>query len=310
MTKVSIWAAADQAPLLQRTLSSNGLEAASIGCGDPNGAVLLADTLGLPVSADLRTVLTAECDVVWIAAPRALDADTRSILRTVQKPVATSAPPPGALAELIQEPDGGMPAQFIPLLRAGRTWPTVESALEDFGSIQCIHVSATAGDYQTSVNALLLDAVDMVTHLIGEPDEVWASHAGPHPVSADPAAELSGHIAAAMRFGTDQAASINVSDGGGSWIRRAVLLGEGGRIIVTDSGMSWTDPAGDAKEAPPQEEGTTAGALAAWHLQRLAQGRAIPRTTLAAAVAMETTRLSCLTRQVEDPQQVHNMIGR
>ncbi len=310
MTQVSIWADADQTPLLKRAMASNRLEAASIGCSDPKGAVLLADALGLAVSGDLRTVLTAECDVIWIAAPRALDADTRSILRQVQKPVATSAPPPGALTELIQEPDGGMPAQFIPLLRGGPTWATVESALENFGGIQCIHVSTTAGDYQTSVNALLLDAVDMVTHLIGEPDEVWASHAGPHPVSADPTAGISGHVAAAMRFGTTQAASVSVSDGGGSWIRRAVLLGEGGRIIVTDSGVSWTDPAGDTNEPPPTEEGTTAGALAAWHLQRMAEGRPIPRTTLAAAVVMETARLSCLTRQVEDPQQVHNMIGR
>lgn len=310
MTRVAIWAGADQVPLLRRAIDAGAFETPAIGCSDATGAVALSQALDQPVETDLRAVLSVDCDVIWMAAPRALDTDTRTMLRSVNCPVATSAPPPAALAELLEEPDGGMPATFIPLMRGGPTWAAAESALEGFGQIHCVHVSATAGDYQTSLRALLLDAVDLVTHLIGEPDEIWSAHAGQQAVSADPTAELSGHIAAAMRMGTKQAASLSISDGGGSWIRRVVLLGDGGRIIVTDAGVSWTDPEGVNQEAAPTENRVTAGELAAWHLKRLAEGRPQLRTTLAAAVVMETARLSCLTRQVEDPQQVHNMIGR
>ena len=50
-------------------------------------------------------------------------------------------------------------------------------------------VSATAGDHQTSRSSLALDAFDLVTHLLGEPDEIWAAHAGPLPVSVVSAAD-------------------------------------------------------------------------------------------------------------------------
>jgi len=113
-----------------------------------------------------------------------------------------------------------------------------------------------------------------------------------------------------MRFGTERAASITVSDGGGSWIRRVVILGEGGRIILTDEGVSWTDPDGTAQEAPPTEGQANAGELAGWHLRRIAAGKPIPTISIEAAIALESARLSCLTRQVEDPEHVRNMIGR
>jgi hypothetical protein len=203
-----------------------------------------------------------------------------------------------------------MPAVFIPLLRGGAAFQSAAAALENFGSVQCVHVSSTAGDYQTSRSALALDAFDLVTHLLGEPDEIWAAHAGSRPVSDDPTVERSGHLTAAMRFGTERAASITVSDGGGTWVRRVVILGEGGRIILTDEGLSWTDPAGASQEAPPTEGQANAGELAGWHLRRLAGGKPPPPISLHAAVALESARLSCLTRQVEDPAHVRNMIGR
>jgi hypothetical protein len=203
-----------------------------------------------------------------------------------------------------------MPAHFIPLLRGGAAFQAASTALEGFGLVHCVHVSATAGDHQTSLASLALDAFDLVTHLLGEPDEIWAGHAGALPVSADPTVERSGHLTAAMRFGNDRAASITVSDGGGTWVRRAVILGEGGRIIVTDEGVSWTDPEGRSQEAPPTEGQANAGELAGWHLRRLAAGKPPPPISLEAAVALESARLSCLTRQVEDPTHVRNMIGR
>ena len=145
---------------------------------------------------------------------------------------------------------------------------------------------------------------------MGTPDEIWAAHAGSLPVSPDPTVERSGHLTAAMRFGTERAASITVSDGGGTWIRRIVILGEGGRIIVTDEGVSWTDPDGKAQEAPPTEGQANAGELAGWHLRRIAAGGDTPTISLNAAIVLESARLSCLTRQVEDPQHVRNMLGR
>ena len=90
-----------------------------------------------------------------------------------------------------------------------------------------------------------------------------------------------------------------MSDGGGSWIRRATVLGEGGRIILTDEGVSWSDPEGAAQEAPPSEAHATAGALSRWHLLRLVQGMSTEQPGTDAALLCEALRLSCITGQVE-----------
>ncbi|MDP7069795.1 MAG: hypothetical protein QF561_00420 [Phycisphaerales bacterium] len=315
MPRLAIWAADNQLRLLERAVAGPTadvvLEPVIVGCQDRQAADTFAHQLGGAASTnDVREVLQADADIAWLAAPRMLDTDTRSMARGAAMPVATSAPPPAALADLLSEPDGGMPAVFIPLLRSGEAFRAASSALEDFGAVHCIHVSSTAGDHQTSRAALALDAFDLVTHLMGAPDEIWAAHAGLLPISPDPTVERSGHLTAAMRFGQERAASVTVSDGGGTWIRRVVILGEGGRIIVTDEGVSWTDPDGAALEAPPTEGQANAGELAGWHLRRMATGGDTPAISLNAAIVLETARLSCLTRQVEDPEHVRNMLGR
>ena len=314
MPRLAIWAQQNQRCLLERAVAegpkSDRLEVILVGCQDEHGATALGSSLSAPPCTDLRDILRSDADVVWLAAPQTLDANARGLVRAATMPVATSSPPPAALADLLSEPDGGMPAHFIPLLRGGAAFQSAAAALEGFGLVHCVHVSATAGDHQTSRASLALDAFDLVTYLLGEPEEVWAAHAGPLPVSADPTVDRSGHLTAAMRFGTERSASITVSDGGGSWVRRVVILGEGGRIIVTDEGVSWTDPEGHSQEAPPTEGQANAGELAGWHLRRLAAGKPPPPISLEAAVALESARLSCLTHQVEDPSHVRNMIGR
>ncbi|MDP7029125.1 MAG: hypothetical protein QF733_02785 [Phycisphaerales bacterium] len=314
MPRIAIWAAPNQTQLIERALGegppAERLSPTLVGAANPAAAAALGEALDAPFTSDLRDVLQADADVAWLAAPSTLTSDARAIARSSPIPVATSAPPPAALADLLSEPDGGMPAVFIPLLRGGAAFSAAATAMESFGQIHCMHVSSTAGDHQTCGSALALDAFDLVTHLLGVPDEIWAAHAGESPISADPTVQRPGHMSAAMRFGTERAASITVSDGGGSWIRRVVILGEGGRIIVTDEGVSWTDPEGEAQEAPPTEGQANAGELAGWHLRRLATNKPIPTISIEAAIALESARLSCLTRQVEDPEHVRNMIGR
>jgi len=314
MPRLAIWAAPNQTQLIERALAEgptgDRLTPALVGTEDLADAGALGEAVGADSTTDIRDILQADADLAWIAAPASLNTDVRAIARAATMPVATSAPPPAALTDLLREPDGGMPAVFIPLLRGGAAFLSAATALESFGQIHCVHVSSTAGDHQSSGSALALDAFDLVTHLLGVPDEIWAAHAGDTPVSPDPETQRRGHVTAAMRFGTERAASITVSDGGGSWIRRVVILGEGGRIILTDEGVSWTDPDGTAQEAPPTEGQANAGELAGWHLRRIAAGKPIPTISIEAAIALESARLSCLTRQVEDPEHVRNMIGR
>ncbi|MCH2136769.1 MAG: hypothetical protein MK101_09335 [Phycisphaerales bacterium] len=304
-THCAVWARGDQAQLLGNAFSDRALQCALLGCDDPQVGADLAAALGAEAVDDVRQLLhQTSIDVLWLACPDVLDADLRSVIRASSVPVATSAPCREGFDPRLYDGDH---ARFIPLLRTGPAFHAATGCLEHLGRVHCMQVSASAGDHQTSLAALLLDCADLVMHTCGLPDEVFASHSGGVAPSADPAAGMSGHVTATMRFADGAAASITVSDGGGTWIRRATLLGEGGRVIITDEGVSWTDPDGHVQEAPPSESHATAGGLARWHLLRLAEGAPVEQPGHEAALLCEAIRLSCVTGQIEVPEHVGRM---
>ena len=303
----AVWASADQLQLLQRAFASQDLSCTVLGCNDPATRRSMAEALGAQEADDLRQMLQhPDIDATWLAAPRLLDASLRSLIETLNTPVATSAPCVEGFAPHLYVDSQ---THFMPLLRAGPSFQAAEGCMEHLGAVRCIQVSASAGDHQTSLRALLLDAADLIVHLGGVPDEVFAVHCGSTVLTADPSAEMTGHLTASMRFANGAAASLTVSDGGGTWIRRATVLGEGGRVILTDEGVSWTDPGGAAQEAPPSESHATAGALTRWHLLRLNRSPKDVQPGPQAALLCEALRLSCLTGQVEQMQHVAKMSG-
>lgn len=299
--RCAVWASADQQQLLERALGSDALTCAVIGCDDPAARDRLAAAFNATPVDDVRQLLQAEgVDLVWLAAPRTLEEDILALAGTLSIPVATSAPfVEGFRPDLY----GSNQVHFIPLLRGGPAYLAAAGCIELLGNVHCIQVSATAGNHQASLHALLMDAADLVVHLAGMPDEVYAAQSGPA-MTSDPSSEICGHLTSTMRFANGCTASITVSDGGGSWIRRATVLGEGGRIIMTDEGVSWTDPEGAAQEAPPSEAHATAGALSRWHLLRLVQGMSTEQPGTDAALLCEALRLSCITGQVEQVAHV------
>jgi predicted dehydrogenase len=305
--RCAVWASADQVQLLQRAFASKDLSCAVLGCDDPTARQSMAEALCATQADDLRQMLQhPDVDAIWLAAPRLLDASLRTLIANLKTPVATSAPCVEGFAPHLQ---GDCHAHFMPLFRAGPSFQAAQGCMEHLGAVRCMQVSATAGDHQTSLRALLLDATDLIVHLGGMPDEVFAVHSGTTVLTADPSAEMSGHLTASMRFANGAAASLTVSDGGGTWIRRATVLGEGGRVILTDEGVSWTDPAGVAQEAPPSESHATAGALTRWHLLRLGHTPPDAQPGPKAALLCEALRLSCLTGQVEETEHVAKMFG-
>ncbi len=302
--RCAVWAAPEQLQLLQRAFDTDALTCAVLGCDDPAARDSMAAALQAEPVDDVRQLLLSpSIDAAWLAAPGVLDADIDAMAGDLPVPVATSAP----FVEGFQ-PDlyGKDNVHFIPLLRGGPTWLAASGCIELLGDVHCIQVSATAGDHQTSLRALLLDAADLVVHVAGMPEEVFAAQSG-GPMTPDPTGGIAGHLTSTMRFANGCTASITVSDGGGSWVRRATVLGTGGRVMVTDEGVSWTDPDGEAQEAPPTESHATAGALSQWHLCRLGDDKPDPQPSPDVALLCETLRLSCVTGQVEQVDHVARM---
>jgi len=161
--------------------------------------------------------------------------------------------------------------QFFPLFRAGKFWLDAQDFLADFGPVRTAHFESLGLHPESSLGSRLLDAMDAVRGLLGEPEDVFAAHVVPPGISASPAANsgpgslralahgpgapgLRGTMSVSMRFSDGRAASALVSDVGGRWSRSITLLGDptvakGGRLRVGDSSMEWTGAEGEILES-------------------------------------------------------------
>ena len=118
-----------------------------------------------------------------------------------------------------------------------------------------------------------------------------------------------------LRYPNCSAAAISIAEGGGKWSRRAALLGEGGRLIVSDDGVEWLSSEGEILDAGRGQttDIPSAGEVAAHHLKRIAlQREPVDEVdpTLDTLCLCEAVRLSCVTGQVEDPGRIAKMLQR
>ena len=303
--QVTAWADANQLQMLERARATGLIDYIGIGSPDADAATELARTLDVPKLDDLRAALIeGDHDIAWIAARDALNTDARNAIRSGSRPVATSTLPPEPVLQLLEEDDNGLPAELVPQMRQSPGFLSATGALEELGHIECIHISMTSGQEQSSPWARLYDAMDVMLHLLGEPDELFAVHAGPRPILPDVVAGLDGHFSLAMRCPNRSTATIVVSDGGGTWDRRMLILGAEGRLIIDDHSAQWTtlDGNSEASDATGPESSTDAGQLIADQLQRIVEQVAepdAPGTSGRVLRLCETARLSCLTGQAE-----------
>ena len=302
--QVTAWADANQLKMLERARATGLIDYTGIGSPDADAAIELARALDVPRLDDLRAALIDdEHDIAWIAARDAMDADARTAIRAGTRPVATSTLPPEQVLQLLEEDDSGLPAELVPQMRQSPGFLSATGALAELGHIECIHISMTSGQEQSSPWARLYDAMDIALHLLGEPDELFAVHAGPRPIQPDVLAGIDGHFSVAMRCPNRSTATIVVSDGGGTWDRRMLILGAEGRVIVDDCTAHWTTRDGTSAESEPQPaDAVDAGQLIARQLQRIVDQVAEPDppgTKARVLQLCDTARLSCLTGQAE-----------
>ncbi|MCH2149410.1 MAG: hypothetical protein MK095_08255 [Phycisphaerales bacterium] len=301
--KVIAWADSNQLQVLKDASACGAIELVGIGAPDGNEAIELSDALGIPRLDDLRAALISpDHDIAWIAAQDALDADARSAIRTASRPVATSTMPSDSILDVLEE--GDLPAHMAPTMREVDGYLAANGALEQLGQVECVHVSMICRTGQSSLLARLYDAMDMVHHLLGNPDEVFAVHAGPHPLQTDTVASTSGHFSVAMRYSNRASATIMVSDHGGDWDRQVLVLGEHGKLMIDDRDSEWIHS--DGTWAPRGTLSADAplgvGGLIAEQLARIVEGIPEPDppgTGNHVLRLCETARLSCLTGEAE-----------
>ena len=315
-TRCLIWATGGQADLIRAAGDVEGLSIHLTGCPEREDGRSLAESLGAERIDDLRSALIRDdWDVAWLLAPGCLDEDIRRTIRDITRPVATSTPPADAVQDIFSEDSGSRTARFIPLMRHGRPFRGAEQILESFGSLQSAHVEMIAGSDGVTSASLLFDAMDLIHGLFGMPDNLFAARAGQGMPPRDPKVPLTGHIVVSLRYPNCSAAAVSIAEGGGKWSRRVAILGEGGRLIVSDDGVEWLSSEGEILDAGRGQttDIPSAGEVAGHHLKRIAMQREPVDevdSTFETLCLCEAVRLSCVTGQVEDPGRIAKMLQR
>ncbi|MCC6319868.1 MAG: hypothetical protein IT438_00340 [Phycisphaerales bacterium] len=218
-------------------------------------------------------------------------------------------------------------AGFVPLFRMGQSMRQAVDVLAHAGSAHTVAVELFSGMGEGGLGARLLDGIDLVTHLLGEPDAVSASYVWPgrgrvvHPLPGDSLHGLRGGMTVNLRYSDGRTASLTCADGsvgGGAWSRRATVVCDGGRVRIGDAGFEWVPAGGSGVDRSvgwaDEQAGVRASAVFVEAIARLAGPRAggnsgwdVPVDWARVLSVAGAALLSARTGEAESPRMILRM---
>lgn len=324
----AVWALPDQADLAREALRHAGLRPTLAASPTRAGPRALADALGCEHAESFRSMVRAgaACALLLAPAPTEPSAGLHdpALLRSLREratrivtlePVPTSVRDAAALAEA----DLSEVVHIGPLLRHAQGGRAALTALETFGSIRVAALTAAGRVGEGTLAARLVDAMDWMLAILGEPESIDACVHGPRSSAGltlapgESLATLTGDLTAHLRFATGASATVTLSDRSGRWFRGATLHGDAGVLRVVDDHMEWLDEAGGAGDAATRAAKRPGAAEAiAGAIEAALEGRAPterPFDFLRTLAMAEAAVLSARTGQAESPATLLRMAG-
>jgi hypothetical protein len=269
------WAEPEQAPLLRLLAERCGLSWVAAGSPQRGRSIELARALsegqaqGASAFDDVRSALAGLSEparpepgtlmLLAAAVPSDINPADPRLRPANSVRVATIEPIPASLIGTGGDLSATGVFRQVPLFRHARAVRESAEVLSTFGPIRTMAVSAMGQIGAGSLGARLLDAVDLITLMMGEPEAVDAAYAGPGvapspeasaaaaPVRMLPGEDLrglSGDMTVHLRFADGRSALAHVSDSAGAWRRTATVVGSAGRIDLDDESWAWSNQAG------------------------------------------------------------------
>ena len=281
----------------------------------------LDDLRTIPVSTDeddLDDPAAHACDVVLLATAADLEADERHWLRDLAESgvqVLSLETHPASFAETVAEHGDGDVSQVLPRMRSCAGWRAAREAVEQFGRPELVQGFFAARPEEGSLAARMLDAADVLSHVLSPIIGVGASMAAVHGSVPERWTAMRGSIAAHFQVSDASTAAIACTNHATAWRRRVILVGEGGRIEISDRGFRWIDQNGDLVDdsasntpAGPRLGGMVIASAIHDAVRTSRQTSAAssvvtpPADTVIRAALCEAMRLAARTGATEDPR--------
>lgn len=334
---MAVWLEPQHLPLVRETLGLLGVKPVLAGSPTRGQSRTIATELDCASADDLRGVMVeGEAQLVWIVSAGAFgdsaesDAQAASAARGRGVHVVTSdalptsaldaAGPAWAAGEGASSPAQSL--RFAPALRTCRAVRESAEILAEIGRPRVVFVASLASASESTLGARLFDAAEIVRGFMGEAESVHAAFApinAPTSTPAPPAESLrglAGDLSISLRWADGRAASIVASDRACGWQRRVTVIGEKGRLTLTDTDVEWHNAQGQVAEHSrlSKKKGETASPAAMAYAEAIGRlaDPAIPddgpSDTLGVLTLCQTILLSARTKQAESLATIRRMI--
>lgn len=275
--------------------------------GPGRGAVSdLAEALGVPGLDDPRQMLVDHpASVLLLGCSTGVRAEDVERAAASGTDVLWLDPPAGVEREVLRQGEGewGRVA-CVPAWRMCPAWRSASEPQQVLGGVHSMSLTGMSPAGGPSLYGLLYDAMDLVVHLLGEPDGLEAALTGALVGPPEENEGLTGHLTVHLRFGERASVTLHLSDRAMGWSRRLVVLGEGGRLIMDDGTYELIDAEGGVldEEGAAEERLGVAGLIArqwGWMAHQVMMPEAVNGEVIGACCS--AVLLSCRTGGSESP---------
>jgi hypothetical protein len=280
--EVILWTDPQRAALATRLLQAMENDIRLIGVGGPRGGdtVELCQAYGLSPLDDLRQLLV-ECPANYLLLASVRGVDPKLLHLALQQGMTILAlePTSAGFDQIVptKAAQGDGRLFGIPSFMLSPAWIKAGETHDILGPIRLISFESVGPAADQSLHARLAEAWQVVSRFAGVPESIDCSLVGPLSEIPEDPRLVAGHLAAHARLPRGGTAQITLSDQCRTTSRRLHVIGDQGRLLMTDltyqlfgeDGQQLEEAALDLPATGPEASRTTFIQLAAAQWRRL-----------------------------------------
>ncbi len=254
-TPAAVWLDAGQGALAAGIARHAGLSYVAAGGPEGKAGAAIGGVGAERRLADLRSAIADSGAGLWVRCVVVLSrvgvgSDDLAALASAhgrRVVVCGIEPAPSRLDELTSGQWLGRPGaaraidryQRLARLRTGAPMGQARDMLAAFGAVRSAWVRCEGSASEGSLGARLVDGLDVLHDVMGEPEGVIAAASGLDPAGDGDLSLLRGEMCVTLMYGDGRTASVLATDGAAEWRREVELFGEAGVVRLEEDGFVW-----------------------------------------------------------------------